>query len=480
MVIAFLWTTEANQNKPDKLMHMTSAFWKFEDFGAPPHISSLHSLSHSTLNYNNNNMSSSSVPSPAAMSAHRDVLEAPIPETPKDKAKLVDELKNRGRAAVGAKSWRDASLLYKKATEVTPDDAILFSNLALTQINMGMYEAARVNAETSTTLDPTYLKGFWRLGQALDKLKRTSEALEAMQTALKLDSTNKALQKEVTRLQQQVQEEEELMKMDVDTSEQDNKMRVDLPPAVKPPKTTTTTTTKSSTTKKPQVSLSTVAEDDDGTFTKSDHVKGYKIVNGKKTSYFHRELTEEEKQMIGDIAPKRIDASSGDAEMSNAPQLLQPADGASAWNKAGTWEERDVSSWAQDTLKAALSCTSYTLPDSSPAPGAVAKVTAVPKLNGHASYATVRGKKKYIYEFLIELKWEFVHDSEKGSGSMSFPDFDGTCEIGEGYEMLNYHVDPETPSALRPVLDRFVKNDGLRDALHDTLDDWVRLFKETY
>lgn len=89
-------------------------------------------------------------------------------------------------------------------------------------------------------------------------------------------------------------------------------------------------------------------------------------------------------------------------------------------------------------------------------------------------------QKKYIYEFLIELKWEFVHDSEMASGSMSFPDFDGTCEIGEGYEMLNYHVDPETPSALRPVLDRFIKNDGLRDALHDTLDDWVRLFKETY
>jgi hypothetical protein len=33
----------------------------------------------------------------------------------------------------------------------------------------------------------------------------------------------------------------------------------------------------------------------------------YKVVNGKKTSYFHHEMTEEEKRLIGDITPQRID-----------------------------------------------------------------------------------------------------------------------------------------------------------------------------
>jgi len=419
----------------------------------------------------------SSVPS-AAMSAHRDVLGAPIPDSEEAKARLVEELKNRGRAAVGAKSWRDASMLYKKAVEVCPEDAVLYANLSLTQVNMGLYEEARQNAVKSTELDATYLKGWWRLGQSLDKLKRTSEALDAMKQALTLEPDNKALKKEVTRLEEQVKEEEELMKMDVDDiAAETSTTTVDLPPPVKPKGSSGTTTTK-----KPSTSTSSTTDtvvDEDDLFTKSDHVKGYKVVNGKKTSYFHRELTEEEKNMIGDIAPKRIDTR--DAAPDNTPQLLQPStDGASAWNKAGTWEERDVTSWANDTLKASLLSTEYTLPDSSPAPGAVAKVTAVPKLDGHASYATVRGKKKYIYEFLIEVKWEFVHDDEKASGSMSFPDFDGTCEIGEGYEMLNYEVNPETPPALRPVLDRFVKNDGLRSAIHKTLDDWVGLLKATY
>ena len=41
-------------------------------------------------------------------SAHRDVLEAAIPETVEGQAKLVEELKNRARAAVGYKSWKDA------------------------------------------------------------------------------------------------------------------------------------------------------------------------------------------------------------------------------------------------------------------------------------------------------------------------------------------------------------------------------------
>ena len=65
--------------------------------------------------------------------------------------------------------------------------------------------------------------------------------------------------------------------------------------------------------------------DEDDLFTKSDHVKGYKVVNGKKTSYFHRELTEEEKNMIGDIAPKRLDDSNNNAEASNAPQRIATA-----------------------------------------------------------------------------------------------------------------------------------------------------------
>lgn len=410
------------------------------------------------------------VPSSALLSAHRDVLEASIPETPEAKARLLEELKNRGRGAVSAKAFHDAELLYKRGIEIEPE-AVLYANLALVQGNMGHHEEARQSALAATEQDPSYLKGFWRLGQALSKLGRTHDALEAMERALQLDPENKALLKEVDKLKAQVREEEDLMDVEM--------------PSITENKTTTTTTTvpiQKTTTSAPVQKTTAAAETtidddaDDGMFTKSDHVKGYKVVNGKKTSYFHRELSPEEKEMIGDIAPKRLES----VDAVPPRQQQEPLDG-SAWNKAGTWEERNVTAWAKETLEASLLTASYALPESSPAPGGTVRVTSVTKCDGHASFATVRGKKRYIYEFSISLNWKFDDDAHAIEGKMSFPDVDGTCELGEGYDMLGYEVtDKDTPPSLKPLLDRFVKNGGLRDAIHKCLDDWVRLFRATY
>merc|ERR1711904_295467 len=74
-------------------------------------------------------------------------------------------------------------------------------------------------------------------------------------------------------------------------------------------------------------------------------LRGYKVVNGKKTSYFHHEQTDEEKRLIGDIAPKRVNLPPG-----NLWTSTETNDDTSAWNTAGTWEERDITSWAVDTL----------------------------------------------------------------------------------------------------------------------------------
>lgn len=432
-----------------------------------------------------------SVPSSASsslLSAHRDVLEAAIPECADAKIRLVEEIKNRGRGAVLAKAWRDAELLYSRGIEIQPDDAVLYANLSLVQLNMGYYEQARQSALHATIQDPAYLKGFWRLGQALTKLGQLSDALEAMETALQLEPDNKALLKEVTKLKTQVKEEKDLMDVDM------------------PIRTKTTTTTTTTTTAAPVKTTSTVTstttapvqtttptttkvelDDDDDTdkniFTKSDHVKGYKVVNGKKTSYFHRELSKAEKEMIGDIAPKRLEQETTTTTTST-PSVQE--DGSSAWNKAGTWEERDVTTWAKETLTASLLTTSYVLPEScSSFPGATVRVSSVTKCDGHASFATVRGKKRYIYEFSLTLEWTFTNNGTTHvvKGKMTFPDFDGTCELGEGYEMIQYQVDDNentTTSCLKPVLDQFVKHGGLRDAIHECLDNWVRLFRATY
>jgi hypothetical protein len=73
-------------------------------------------------------------------------------------------------------------------------------------------------------------------------------------------------------------------------------------------------------------------------FTKSDHVRGYKIrSDGSKTSYFDREISEDAKKLIGDIAPKKLEV--GAASSSSAPMMVEnnggSNEGTSAWNKAG-------------------------------------------------------------------------------------------------------------------------------------------------
>lgn len=69
-------------------------------------------------------------------------------------------------------------------------------------------------------------------------------------------------------------------------------------------------------------------------------MKGYKTNSkGQKTTYFNRELSEKEKQLIGDITPKKIDGSAVPSSISNSPRPIptspQDTSGGSAWNKAG-------------------------------------------------------------------------------------------------------------------------------------------------
>jgi activator of HSP90 ATPase len=433
---------------------------------------------------------------PSAMlmqSPHRDVLEA-TPDTEESKARLLEELQSRGRAAVGAKSWMDAKMLYEKALTVCVDSnrlAVLNSNLSLVEKNMGMFDLARKAAEDATQNDPTYVKGWWRLGQALISLKRSEDALEALNKAKFLDPTNKALIKEVEKVQKQVEEEKALM-METEeiaaaaaTAATESSSST---PATKSKTTSTTTTTTTTTTSsskpKKESSKDTAAmdvdkdddDDDAKLFTKSEPVRGYKVVNGKKTSYFHNELDEKAKALIGDIAPKKLD---------NPPQPVNTSSataGTSAWNQAGTWEEKDCSRWAKETLTKAIMETTFTFPESSPAPNALVTVTKVSKLDGHASVAVVRGKTRFIYEYSCKLEWHLgkSDDELECTGSLCVPDIDGTIALGEGYEIHDFVTDSVSDNSIKPLIDRFIHRGGFHEALNESIDDWVRLFRKEY
>ena len=438
--------------------------------------------------------------------AHRDVLDPPIPDTDEGKNRLLEELKTRGRSAVQAGHWPDAEALYKKGLDCCCVDnnsnnnnnnntamAILHANLSLVQGKMNHWNDAQKNGQQATELDPSYTKGWWRLGQAQSALYQYEEAVTALEEAYRLEPNNTALNKELMNLRQKAAEAAVAQ------------LKAQEETATTAAATTKTTTTVRKQDSKDDKSLNKkqsnttsaepmqVDDDDDDTtaFTKSEPVKGYKIVNGKKTSYFHNELSEEAAKLIGDIAPKKLNANAQDDVSSNGGTRTTAgattnaasaaAEGTSAWNKAGTWEEKDVTSWAIDSLQNQLLAVQYTFPDSSPAPQATVQ-TRKATVTGHASVATVRGKKRFIYEFIVKLEWEFF-DAQHGHdahGILNFPDFDGTCSIGEGYEASNFEIKHSDTANSRQLLETFVHKQGWRIAIHDCMDNWVRIFKETF
>ena len=458
------------------------------------------------------NLSSSSPFSP-----HNDVLTA-TPTTTAEKLSLIEELKRRGRISVTSKNYPDAKHLYTKAIDILSSEndaekkdlAILYSNRALCNLQMNQISDSYDDALSATSNDESYVKGYWRLGQASMALKKTEEAIVAYENALKLESGNKALKKEYEKAKKQFelemqQAEEQAARKAKDEAEGNNKNDVDKEAASKVSKQASSAVSSSSSLPSSSSSSSSTKEGKkeifkSGEFSKSDHVRGYKIINGKKTSFFHHEQTEEEKRLIGDITPKRIDPAQlqqqqqqqqQQSSSSTGPTKLDNSttSGTSAWNKAGTWEEKDVTDWAIQTLEQSIQNCEYDLPQGSPDPNAQVIVTKVTKLLSakvaggtcHASVATVRGKKRYIFEFTICVHWEMtLGDGRKCKGQMAFLDVDGTHQIGDGYDMVDYSVESDSPSDARYLLERFVRDGGLRVVVEKALDGWINLFHETY
>jgi activator of HSP90 ATPase len=180
----------------------------------------------------------------------------------------------------------------------------------------------------------------------------------------------------------------------------------------------------------------------------SSEMKGYKMTSdGRKTTYFNREISEEEKTLLGDFTPKPL---ASNAELSTngigaqSSSAKSASSSGSAWNTAGTWEEKNQSPWAakriQELLKLAslsltvdgkdfgsVSCTKLNEFDSVTTSGPsmrsrdtimysiISKIAnfvhqvSVSKINsveGDALITMTRGKKKFIYDYTISLDWK--------------------------------------------------------------------------
>ncbi|XP_071737094.1 uncharacterized protein [Rutidosis leptorrhynchoides] len=93
----------------------------------------------------------------------------------------------------------------------------------------------------------------------------------------------------------------------------------------------------------------------------------------------------------------------------------------SAWNKAGTWEEKNLNKWATERIKELiLSVGSLELSSGK------AEIAEVSRCTGDAFLVTVRNKKRvgYTYEITLKVKGEWVVGEEKKT-------FKGNLDIAE-------------------------------------------------
>ncbi|KAG7023781.1 hypothetical protein SDJN02_14807 [Cucurbita argyrosperma subsp. argyrosperma] len=105
-----------------------------------------------------------------------------------------------------------------------------------------------------------------------------------------------------------------------------------------------------------------------------------------------------------------------------ASQASQPPTLGSVWNRAGTWEEKNVNKWANDRMKELLMSVA-SLEFSS----GKAEIVDVSKCVGDAVLVTVRNKKRvgYTYELTLKIKGEWTIRQEKKmvKGHIDVPEF---------------------------------------------------------
>ena len=323
---------------------------------------------------------------------------------------------------------------------------VLLNNRALVYNKMGKHDAALTDCDDALAIEGKgkvvagRSKALFRRGQAFEGMGQPEKAVHAWMDLLKADPENVAAAKGVRRLKKKVHgqtlknlvtqgeakaakaaaaaEKEVLRKRKEDAKRQEETAKA------------TTSAATSTTTSSPPSSASAASsspeskegkEGKEGGTTKTTVkdfrgddviVRGYKqTTSGQTTSYFDTERTAEEKALIGDIAPKRIDPATLAPKVDEGKKGAEPVAG-SVWNQGGTYEEKNVSEWARNALEAAMLQASFTAASGEWS----VRVVGVKDVEGDAEIIAMRGKRRHMFEFSFTLEWE-VTFSDEGKGA---------------------------------------------------------------
>eukprot|EP00451_Oxyrrhis_marina_P000641 CAMPEP_0204270960 /NCGR_PEP_ID=MMETSP0468-20130131/19190_1 /ASSEMBLY_ACC=CAM_ASM_000383 /TAXON_ID=2969 /ORGANISM="Oxyrrhis marina" /LENGTH=389 /DNA_ID=CAMNT_0051246559 /DNA_START=34 /DNA_END=1203 /DNA_ORIENTATION=- len=383
---------------------------------------------------------------PFAGNPHADVLGHTPTET-EEIARLLAEVKARGKGAFGQKDMPNAEKLYNKAIELAAalkaPEAPLFSNRSAARLNLRMYEGALEDGKEAAKVDPNFVKAYYRQGEALRRMERFDDAVQAYTVGLEKEPTNKAF---IDAIAATVKEQEE-----------DRKAKEE---ARKPAEVDMSWLKKSV---EKQDAVREARNQDGG--EENLEFKGYKkLADGRTTSYFHTEISEEAKKLIGDRKPVKLDTP---------VQETAGAGGSSTWNQAGTYEEKGMKVWVTDKLVELLNYIDTLTP-----PGCPFAVTLkAPDVKGEASIATSRGKRRRVFDLSITIGFAVTFPEGEAVGNLVIPEL--VSDEGDTFE-IKVEVDPITPNESRGPIREYIesRNSGLQPWIQSRLQQFVKEYSE--
>eukprot|EP00980_Cylindrotheca_fusiformis_P002186 scaffold499_cov120-Cylindrotheca_fusiformis.AAC.9 len=214
--------------------------------------------------------------------------------------------------------------------------------------------------------------------------------------------------------------------------------------------------------------------DDELTEAELAQLRGYKKTSdGRVTSYFTREQSKEEILLAAERnAPQKIGSPNGSTPTPVVPSSDGGKGRASAWNQAGTWEEKDATDWCRERLKLRLKETKVE------SGSLIGVVTEVKDIRGDASVVVVSGKKRYIFDFHGKVIYDIRDrdaDEVIASGCLKLPDICSTH-----HEELDVLVEGWKQSPSRDALAAEECRVSLVSELRESVKLWVKDFNNTY
>lgn len=434
----------------------------------------------------------------------------------KDKANELFKAKDHVEAR---KSWEEGIEELKDfknsgAEEVKSLLLSLHGNCAMAHIKDGYYNKAINSATLALKYDSKNIKAMYRRGLAYNKIGSYDDAKRDLTACIELDSTNgaakkeladtiknakEALQKEKAALkaafskgmyndkekerQKRLQREEEEKQKERDdwtksklqrradgkeeqTFEEWKKEKKELEEKEakereqEQEKNRRTEKEKKAKLKSERKVTKNVDDNDDDDYDEEE-AKILSETKAKGYCYFRNTQSSESKSLIGDITPKAVTEPS--IVKSDSLSSTGEAISTSSWNTAGTWEERDMTSYVKNRFEemcinamaeddasvsnpeATKSAVSSILDPSTSTTDKIshlqsldgvllpltARVTKIKSVEGEAQIVMARGKKRHIYDFALTLSFEAVLESHDKKSKIKPKKFQGTLHWAE-------------------------------------------------